>query len=120
MDAAGQRTLSDEVEQLLGQLVNLANSEIEGRFIFAGDTDQTAPFSFDPSQTNAVSAYQGSTTTRQVGHPSGSRFPISRTVAAIFTAPAAADNVFEWVCLLCDDGKASLNQRHRSAGSLSG
>ncbi|MCC6539053.1 MAG: hypothetical protein IT162_15985, partial [Bryobacterales bacterium] len=46
---------------------------------------------------NAVSAYQGSTTTRQVGHPSGSRFPISRTAAAIFTAPAAADNVFESV-----------------------
>ena len=94
LDAAGRRTLSAEVDQLLGQLVNLANSEIGGRFIFAGDTDQVPPYSFDPSQDDAVSSFQGSSTTRQVGHPSGSRFAISKAANTIFEAPAAADDLF--------------------------
>lgn len=94
LDAAGRRTLANEVEQLLGQLVNLANTEIEGRFIFAGDTDQVSPYTFDPSLDDAVSDFQGSTTTRQVGHPSGSRFPISKTATSIFEDPAPENNVF--------------------------
>jgi len=39
---------------------------------------------------------------------------------AIRTPAAALPDDYLGVCLLCDDGKASLNQRHRSAGSLSG
>jgi flagellar hook-associated protein 3 FlgL len=97
LDPAVRRTLGVEVEQLLGQLVNLANTEIEGRFIFAGDTDQVPPYEFDPAQDDAVSSYLGSTTTRQVGHPSGSRFAISKTANSIFEAPAAGDNVFDSV-----------------------
>lgn len=94
LDAAGRRTLSGEVEQLLGQLANLANTEIGGRFIFAGDTDQVPPYAFDPSQDDAISAFQGSSTTRQVGHPSGSRFAISKAANTIFEAPAPEDDLF--------------------------
>ena len=94
LDADGRKTLANEVEQLLGQLVNLANTEIEGRFIFAGDTDQVGPYNFDPTLDDAVSDFQGSTTTRQVGHPSGSRFPISKTATTIFEAAEPENNVF--------------------------
>ena len=94
LDAEVRRTLSGEVEQLLGQLVNAANSEIEGRFVFAGDTDQTPPYSFDPSQDDAVSDYGGATTTRQVGHPSGSRFAVSKSASTIFEAAEPENNVF--------------------------
>lgn len=94
LDADGRKTLANEVEQLLGQLVNLANTEIEGRFIFAGDTDQVGPYNFVPSELDAVSDFQGSTTTRQVGHPSGSRFPISKTATAIFDAAEPENSVF--------------------------
>ncbi len=89
-----RRSLAGEVEQLLGQLVNLANTEIQGRYLFAGDTDQVQPYSFDPTQSNAVSAYQGSPTTRQLGHPSGGRFALSKTADSLFEGPATGDNVF--------------------------
>jgi flagellar hook-associated protein 3 FlgL len=93
-DASTRRTLSVEVEQLLGQLVNVANAEIGGRFLFSGDTDQVAPYDFDPSQNDAVTAYQGSATTRYIAHPSGSRFPVAKTADTIFKASDPKDDVF--------------------------
>lgn len=94
LDAGHRRPLAEEVEQLLGQLVNLANTEISGRFIFAGDSDQVAPYGFNPSLDDAVSTYQGSATTRQVGHPSGGRFPISKTADTIFEGPGPGNDLF--------------------------
>ena len=94
LDAEVRRTLAGEVEQLLGQLVNAANTEIEGRFVFAGDTDQTPPYTFDSTQDDAVSDYGGAPTTRQLGHPSGSRFAVSKTAHTIFEAAEPENNVF--------------------------
>jgi flagellar hook-associated protein 3 FlgL len=94
-DANARLTLAGEVEQILGDLVNVANTEIAGRFIFAGDTDQTPPYQFDPTQPQPVSAFGGSTTTRQIGHPGGGRFPISKAGNTIFEGPTAANNLFQ-------------------------
>lgn len=93
-DADTRKTLSGEVETILGQLVNVANTEIAGRYLFAGDTDQVQPYDFDASQDDAVTPYQGSASTRQVTHPSGSRFPVAKTAQTVFEAPDPANDVF--------------------------
>jgi len=104
-------TIANEVEQLLGRLTSLANVQLEGRYLLAGDTDQTAPYSFDPSLADPVSAYQGSASTRLVQHPGGPRFSIARTAQEIFDSVTPGNNVFDSVnalrlSLRGDDGDA--------------
>jgi flagellar hook-associated protein 3 FlgL len=94
IDADAHSTIASELDQILGQFVNLANTEIGGRFIFSGDTDQVAPYTYDHSLPNPVSPYRDASNTRQVVHPSGTRFSISKTADTIFVASNDEDNVF--------------------------
>src|SRR5579862_450851 len=55
-----QQNVAGELGSVLQQLVAAANTTVEGRYIFSGDSDQQVPYTFDATQTNPVSAYQGS------------------------------------------------------------
>lgn len=92
--AATQEDLAGEVGSVLQQLVAAANTQVAGRYIFAGDTDATQPYSIDLTQTSPVSAYQGSASTRQVQSPDGTSFSIALTAQQIFDSPDAQDNIF--------------------------
>ncbi|MBU0960092.1 MAG: flagellar hook-associated protein FlgL [Proteobacteria bacterium] len=48
LSPADQNTLAEEVEQLQEALLDLANAEVDGKYIFAGYNDQVLPFSRDP------------------------------------------------------------------------
>jgi flagellar hook-associated protein 3 FlgL len=92
---ADQRaTLSGQVGTVLQQLVGLAGSTVEGRFIFSGDTDQQTPYTIDLTQANPVSAYLGSAATRVAQHPNGTTFPISLTAQQVFDSADPSTNVF--------------------------
>lgn len=73
-DTGTRPNLANELGSILQQLVSTANTTVEGRFIFSGDSDQQAPYSIDLTQPNPVSAYQGSPSTRQIQGPDGSTF----------------------------------------------
>jgi flagellar hook-associated protein 3 FlgL len=89
-----RQNLADELGTVLQQLVSTANTTVEGRYIFSGDSDQQAPYSFDPTQPNPVSAYQGSAATRQIQAADGSQFSVALTAQDIFDSPSAQQNVF--------------------------
>jgi flagellar hook-associated protein 3 FlgL len=95
VDAGTRRTLAAEVSQLLEQLVGLADTQLDGRYLFSGDSDQTPPYSIDFTQVNPVSAYQGSAATREIMHPSGTRFASGRTARDIFDSPVASESVLQ-------------------------
>jgi flagellar hook-associated protein 3 FlgL len=87
-------TLADQVGSIINQIVGISRTEVEGRYIFSGDSDQTPPYTVDLTQSNPISGYQGTPATRQVQHPNGTTFGASLTAQQIFDAPAASDNVF--------------------------
>jgi flagellar hook-associated protein 3 FlgL len=93
-DANTRQNLASELGSILQELVATANTQVAGRYIFAGDTDQTQPYSIDLTQASPISAYQGSSTTRQVQSPDGTTFPVALTAQQIFDSPNAQDNVF--------------------------
>ncbi len=95
--AESRKTLAAEVGTLLGRLVGLSASQVEGRFLFSGDNDQVEPYTLDLAAANPVGAYAGASTTRLVGHPSGTRFAIARTAQQIFDSSDPASNVFQSV-----------------------
>ena len=91
---ASRAALADQIGSILQQLVAIAGTTVEGRFIFSGDRDQTAPYTIDLTQTNPVGAYQGSAATRLVADPNGTTFSVSQTAQTIFDSADPTTNVF--------------------------
>jgi flagellar hook-associated protein 3 FlgL len=95
--ADSRAQIAAQVGNILEQLVGVANTSVEGRFVFSGDTDQTQPYSVDLTQVNPVSAYGGATSTRQVQNSDGSLFQVSKTAQDIFSSGNPATDVFQVV-----------------------
>jgi flagellar hook-associated protein 3 FlgL len=89
--------LGFEVSTMLQQLVNVSATILEGRYIFSGDNDGTAPYELDLNLDDPFSPYQGTASTRQAQHPSGRRFPVSTTAEDIFDNPDPGKSVFRSV-----------------------
>jgi len=94
-ESRGQLAL--QVGGILQQLAGVANTNVEGRFVFSGDSDQTQPYSVDLTQVNPVSAYGGAASTRQVQNSDGSLFPVSKTAQEIFSSGSPTTDVFQVV-----------------------
>jgi len=92
--AAARTTLAQQLQSIEQQFVGLANTAIGGRYIFSGDSDQTQPYTYDVTQVNPVSGYQGSATSRVALHPNGTTFPVSLTAQQIFDSADPTANVF--------------------------
>lgn len=92
--AATRTQIAGEIGADLQQMVGMANTSVEGRFIFSGDSDQTQPYTYFPNQANPVGAYSGSSATRQIQHPDGSLFAVSETAQQIFDSQDPSTNVF--------------------------
>lgn len=100
--AATRAMIAREVEVVIEQMVTLTGTQVEGRFLFSGDTDRQVPYTLDWSQTPPLSAYLGSPSTRQVQHPNGTAFQVGRTAQDIFDSADPATNVFASLMTLRD------------------
>jgi flagellar hook-associated protein 3 FlgL len=92
--AASRATIAQQLQSIEQQMVGLANTNVGGRYIFAGDADQTQPYTYDAANADPVSAYQGSASTRVIAGPDGQTFPVALTAQQIFDSTTPADNVF--------------------------
>jgi flagellar hook-associated protein 3 FlgL len=92
--------IAGEIGAILQRLAGVADTSVEGRYIFSGDADQQSPYAIDLTQTNPVSAYQGSAATRQVQNWDGARITIGKTAQEIFDTPNQQQNVFGVVASL--------------------
>jgi flagellar hook-associated protein 3 FlgL len=109
--AATRASLSQEVGSVLEQMVTLTGTQVEGRYIFSGDSDKQAPYTVDLTQNPPVSAYLGSASTRLVQHSNGTTFQVGHTAQQIFDSATAGTNVFASLTALRD----ALNANDDSA-----
>jgi flagellar hook-associated protein 3 FlgL len=86
-------SLADEVGALLEQIVNIAATKVDGRYIFSGDTDTAAPYTADLNSDPPYSIYQGASSSRKIEHPSGARIQVSLTAQEIFEDSDPNQNV---------------------------
>jgi flagellar hook-associated protein 3 FlgL len=91
---AQRQTIASNVEAALEHLVEDADTTVEGRHIFSGDNYSAAPYSVDLTQAHGVTAYAGGAATREMLHPSGTRFAISKSADEIFDSSASGASVF--------------------------
>ena len=94
LSPAMQTNLAQEVQGYMQDMVGIANTQVNGRYIFGGDADQAAPYAVDLTKANGVSAYAGTASTRQAQGPDGSTFAIAKDGQEIFDNSAAGASVF--------------------------
>ena len=90
--ATGQQILAAQVRSIQQQLVGLANTSSGGRYIFAGDQDQAAPYQYDSAAAAGVDQLVSSPATRTVVNPAGETVYQSLTAQQIFDPVDAAGN----------------------------
>lgn len=88
--ASTRANLASQAQDLLARLIANANTAIDGRYVFSGDSDQTSPYTIDLTAASGTAPYAGSAATRQVEDARGGTFAVSRTAQQIFDAPGAA------------------------------
>jgi flagellar hook-associated protein 3 FlgL len=96
--ATDRLSYSAQIQGIQQQVVSLANTSVEGRFIFGGDADQTPPYQINSASATGVTALTAVPNTRQILSPSGQIVFQGQTAGTIFdhsiAGAPAADNVF--------------------------
>src|SRR6185312_1841438 len=82
--ASQRQNLATQIQSIQQQLVSLANTQVAGRYIFAGDRDQTAPYRYDATAAGGVDALTTAASTRQIVNPAGETVYQSLTAGTIF------------------------------------
>jgi len=100
--AAQRSVLADQLQHLHEQLVQISNTNVEGRYIFSGDADGSPAYQVDLTQANGVARLITAAATKRVQNPDGSSFSVSQTAQQIFDHrnpddSLAIDNVFQAV-----------------------
>ncbi len=97
-----EQSLAQEIQGIQQQMVANSNTNVLGRFIFSGDNDSSAAYTFDATAqaTNAVVQLSTAASTRQIESPAGGSFAASLTAQQIFDDrnpdnSYASDNVFK-------------------------
>ncbi len=99
LDNESRQSLANEVSSLEEQMVALSQTTAQGRYIFGGDDDRSAPYAFDLSSPDGVVQHSTAAATREIQDPAGGSFRASLSASEIFdrrtaTGAAAGDNVF--------------------------
>ena len=92
--AATRKNLADQLGDVMKQLVSVANTTVEGRSIFSGDSDQVAAYNIDLTQAVPTGTFLGTAATREIRHPNGTQFAVSKTAQEIFDSANPNENIF--------------------------
>jgi len=87
------------VQGIQQQLVSIANTSVDNRYIFGGDQDQTAPYQYDAASATGVDRLTPQTSTRVIVDPTGQTVYQPLTAQQIFdpddaTGAPTANNTF--------------------------
>jgi flagellar hook-associated protein 3 FlgL len=100
--ATTRTSLAQQASSILQQLVSVANTSVEGQYLFSGDNSAAPSYQYDAT-TGTATRLQVSTATRHVQDGSGGTFAAGLTANQIFDSrdasdtPIAGQNVFQAV-----------------------
>jgi flagellar hook-associated protein 3 FlgL len=117
LDASDRASIANQIQSIQQQMVDLSNTQVQGRYIFSGDQDQTAAYEINTGADplgNGVTQISTSAATRRVRDPAGGSFAVSETAQRIFDARSADGT--------CAPGNvfASLNALQSAISSATG
>jgi flagellar hook-associated protein 3 FlgL len=91
--------LAQQVSGIQQELVGIAQTQVNGSYIFSGDQDTQAPYKLDSSQPEGVQQLVAGSSTRTIQSVDGTSFAVALTAQQIFDSrnadgTAASGNVF--------------------------
>jgi flagellar hook-associated protein 3 FlgL len=95
-DAQGRQTIAQQIAAIQQQMVDISQTQVQGRYIFSGDQDGSPTYQLDLNARSGAAASSGvdqlsnAATTRRIQGPAGSTFGASETASQIFDAPGAS------------------------------
>jgi flagellar hook-associated protein 3 FlgL len=97
--AANNAGLSQQVQNILSQLVGISQTQYNGSYVFSGDQDTQPAYQLDLTKPNGVDQLLTAPATRQIQDATGITFADSLTATQIFDhqnppGTSAPDNVF--------------------------
>jgi len=93
--------LAAQVQNILVEMQQLTSTQVSGRYVFSGGTDQTPPYGavdLTTNTTNGVGTYTGNSHVKTIGDSYGSQFQISLTAQDVFDggpSGTSSDSVFQ-------------------------
>jgi flagellin-like hook-associated protein FlgL len=90
--ASVQSTLAGQISDLQSQLVALSRTQVDGVYIFSGDTPGSPAYKLDPSSPTGVDRLITSPATEQVADPTGITFQVAKTAQDLFDKRDGSDN----------------------------
>jgi flagellar hook-associated protein 3 FlgL len=83
------QTLAQQVASVQAEMVNLSQTQLQGRYIFSGDLDQSPSYQTDPTAPDGVDQLSNAASTRQIQNSEGGTFAASMTAQQIFASQNA-------------------------------
>jgi flagellar hook-associated protein 3 FlgL len=84
MSATDRATLAQQVASIQQSLVGIAQTQVNGRYIFSGDQDTQAPYQLDSTAPEGVQQLVTSGSTRMIQSVDGTSFAVALTAQQIF------------------------------------
>jgi flagellar hook-associated protein 3 FlgL len=81
--------LAAQIQGIQRQVVSIANTNVEGRYIFGGDSDQTAPYQFTGAGTTGATALSSGVSTRTINGTQGQPVYAALSAQQIFDPSGA-------------------------------
>src|SRR5580704_2241289 len=127
--AADRAGLSQQVQNILSQLVGISQTQYNGSYVFSGDQDTQPAYQLDLTKPNGVDQLLTAPATRQIQDATGITFADSLTATQIFDhqnppGTSAPDNVFAAVnglrVALANNDQTGINNAITSLQTASG
>lgn len=89
LNASNVQAVTQQLTGIRDQVLALANTSYQGRFLFAGSQGSTKPFSLDTTTTPATVSYAGDTNLQLIETPGGQRIQVSSPGTSLFGSGAS-------------------------------
>ena len=87
-----RNNLASQVKSIIGQLVGLTSTQVNGIYIFSGDASSTAPYQVNTASPTGVDRLVTAAATQQASDPTGITFQTGMTAQDLFDKRDAMDN----------------------------
>ncbi|MDE1175127.1 MAG: flagellar hook-associated protein FlgL [Edaphobacter sp.] len=84
MNSSDLKALTQQVIGIRDQILGLANTSYQGRYLFAGSQGTTQPYSVDDTTVPATAVYAGDTVTQSIETPGGQMIQMNLPGSSIF------------------------------------
>jgi flagellar hook-associated protein 3 FlgL len=88
--ASSRQDIAQQIAGIQAEMVSISQTQVQGRYIFSGDQENSPTYQLDLSAANGVDELSNAPATRQIQDPEGGTIAASKTAQQIFDASGSS------------------------------